>query len=82
MKKKKGFSERPKRRVIEDMLYGGKIVAKTSLHSRRVIAFGTDVEKVSAEAKEKGVKDPIIYRMPKLGEKIIGPLIIRERRGK
>ena len=54
--------------IIKDgRKYGGKYVATRSFKDNRVVCFGSDPKKVFDEAKEKGVREPVIFFVPKEG---------------
>jgi len=47
--------------------YGGMYVATKSFKNKRVVASGTDIVKVHKEAQEKGIKEPVVFYVPKKG---------------
>ncbi len=47
--------------------YGGKYVATKSFKDRKVVSYGSEPGKVFNEAKEKGVKEPVVFYVPKKG---------------
>ena len=47
--------------------YGGKYVATKSFKDRKVVSYGSEPVKVFNEAKEKGVKEPVVFYVPKKG---------------
>ena len=47
--------------------YGGKYVATKSFKDRKVVSYGSEPDKVFNEAKEKGVKEPVVFYVPKKG---------------
>ena len=47
--------------------YGSKYVATKSFKDRKVVSYGSEPSKVFNEAKEKGVKDPVVFYVPKKG---------------
>lgn len=47
--------------------YGGQYVATKSFKDRKVVTHGSDPGKVFNEAKEKGVKAPVVFYVPKKG---------------
>lgn len=47
--------------------YGGNYVATRSFKDTKVVCFGANPKKVYDEAKGKGVKDPVIFFVPKAG---------------
>ena len=52
--------------LLEDRKrYGGQYVAKRSFKQRRIISAGKNPSRVYADAKKKGVKDPVIFYVPK-----------------
>jgi len=44
--------------------YSGKYVAKRSFQDLVVVSSGADPQEVVKEAKEKGVKDPVVFYVP------------------
>ena len=58
----------PTKTLIKDgEKYGGKYVATRSFKDTKVISFGADPVKVYDEAKEKGVRDSVVFFVPKAG---------------
>ena len=58
----------PTKTLIKDgEKYGGNYVATRSFKDTKVVCFGTNPKKVFDEAKEKGVKDPVVFFVPKKG---------------
>jgi len=51
----------------DDKRYDGKYVAIRSFRDKRVISSGTDISRVINKARKKGVKDPIVFFVPKKG---------------
>jgi hypothetical protein len=47
--------------------FGGKYVAKKSFSDVEVISAADTPQAVHAEAKEKGIDDPVIFFVPKEG---------------
>lgn len=47
--------------------YGGQFVALRSFQNKKVVSFGADPAVVCAKAQKKGVKDPVIFYVPKKG---------------
>lgn len=47
--------------------YGGNYVATRSFKDTKVICFGASPKKVFDEAMKKGVKEPVIFFVPKAG---------------
>ncbi|MBU2623723.1 MAG: hypothetical protein KKD92_15550 [Proteobacteria bacterium] len=47
--------------------YGGQYVATRSFKDRKVVSYGREPSKVFNEAKEKGVKEPVVFYVPKKG---------------
>ncbi|MEI9475192.1 MAG: DUF5678 domain-containing protein [Deltaproteobacteria bacterium] len=47
--------------------YGGKYVATRSFKNRSVVCAGTDPIKVVAEAKKRGVQEPVLIYIPEKG---------------
>jgi hypothetical protein len=47
--------------------YGGQYVAKKSFRDKKVVTHGSDPGKVFNDAKKKGVKEPVIFYVPKKG---------------
>ena len=47
--------------------YGGRFVALRSFQNKKVVSSGTDPAEVCAKARKKGVKDPVIFYVPKKG---------------
>lgn len=47
--------------------YNGQYVATRSFKERKVISHGGDPSKVFNEAREKGVKEPVVFYVPKKG---------------
>lgn len=50
--------------VKDSEKFGGKFVATRSFENKKVLSHGTDPAKVFNEAKEKGVKDPVVFYVP------------------
>ena len=44
--------------------YGGQYVATSSFTDKEVISHGSDPIDVFNEAKEKGVKEPVVFYVP------------------
>jgi hypothetical protein len=44
--------------------YGGQYVAIKSFTDKNVVSHGNDPVKVSNEAKEKGIDEPVIFYVP------------------
>ena len=47
--------------------YGGQYVATKSFKDKKVVSHGSDPSKVFNEAREKGVKEPVVFYVPKKG---------------
>ena len=47
--------------------YDGKYVAIRSFRDKKIISSGTNISKVINKARKKGVKDPIVFFVPKEG---------------
>lgn len=47
--------------------YGGQYVATKSFKDRAVVTYGIDPSKVFNDAKDKGVKSPVVFYVPKKG---------------
>jgi len=47
--------------------YNGQYVATKSFKDRKVVSHGSDPSKVFNEAREKGVKEPVVFYVPKKG---------------
>ncbi|MBI5198005.1 MAG: hypothetical protein HZA19_05280 [Nitrospirae bacterium] len=47
--------------------YGGKYIATRSFKDKTVVTSGKDAAKVYEAAKKKGVKDPVVFFVPKKG---------------
>jgi len=47
--------------------YHGQYVATKSFKDNKVVSYGSDPSKVFNEAKEKGVKAPVVFYIPKEG---------------
>ena len=47
--------------------YGGQYVATKSFKDREVVTYGIDPGKVFNDAKDKGVKSPVVFYVPKKG---------------
>ncbi len=47
-----------------DLLEGIPPGAWVAVYQYRVVAFGADMQKVLAEAREKGVTDPLMLKVP------------------
>lgn len=47
--------------------YGGQYVATRSFKDRKVVTHGSDPSKVFNDAREKGVKAPVVFYVPKKG---------------
>lgn len=45
--------------------YGGQYVATKSFKDRDVIAHGKDPIRVTSDAKKGGIKDPVVFYVPK-----------------
>jgi hypothetical protein len=50
--------------VKDSEKFGGKFVATRSFKNKKVVSHGTDPTKVFNEAKEKGVRDPVVFYVP------------------
>ncbi|MEW6354974.1 MAG: DUF5678 domain-containing protein [Planctomycetota bacterium] len=47
--------------------YAGQYVATRSFQDRKVVSHGSDPSKVFDEARRKGVKEPVVFYVPKKG---------------
>jgi len=47
--------------------YGGQYVATKSFKDRKVVSHGSDPSRVLNEAKGKGIKEPVVFYVPKKG---------------
>ena len=47
--------------------YRGQYVATKSFKDRAVVTYGIDPSKVFNDAKDKGVKSPVVFYVPKKG---------------
>ena len=47
--------------------YGGQYVATRSFEDKKVVSHGSEPGKVFYEAKKKGVKEPVVFYVPKKG---------------
>lgn len=47
--------------------YGGQYVATKSFKDRKVVTYGIDPSQVFNEAKDKGIKFPVVFYVPKKG---------------
>ncbi len=47
--------------------YCGQYVATRSFKDRKVVSYGSEPSKVFNEAKKKGVKEPVVFYVPKKG---------------
>jgi len=47
--------------------YGGQYVATKSFKDKKVVSHGSDPSKVFNDAKEKGIKAPVVFYVPKKG---------------
>lgn len=45
--------------------YGGKYVATKSFRDNEVVCFGADPKRVYDAAVKKGIKDPVVFFVPK-----------------
>ena len=53
--------------VANSERYSGNYVAKRSFKDKRVVSFGPDPVQVYEEAKQKGVRDPVVFFLPEKG---------------
>ncbi|ODS33191.1 MAG: hypothetical protein SCARUB_01669 [Candidatus Scalindua rubra] len=51
--------------IKESEKYGGQYVATRSFVDKDVVSHGNDPVKVFNEAKDKGVKEPVVFYVPK-----------------
>lgn len=47
--------------------YSGQYVATKSFKNRMVVSHGSDLTKVFNEAKDKRIKEPVVFYVPKKG---------------
>ena len=47
--------------------YGGQYVAIRSFEDKKVVSHGSEPSKVFNAAKKKGVKEPVVFYIPKKG---------------
>ncbi|MEW6184767.1 MAG: DUF5678 domain-containing protein [Thermodesulfobacteriota bacterium] len=47
--------------------YGGQYVATRSFEDKKVISHGSEPSQVFNEARKKGVKEPVVFYVPKKG---------------
>ena len=57
----------PQTLVKNSKKYGGQYVATRSFTDRNVVASGPDLVAVHKEALKKGVKEPVVFYIPKKG---------------
>ncbi len=50
--------------VKDSETYSGQFVATKSFVDKEVICYGNDPVKVSAQAKQKGIDDPVVFYIP------------------
>ncbi len=50
--------------INDSETYSGQYVATKSFVDKEVICHGDDPVKVSTEAKEKGIDDPVVFYIP------------------
>jgi hypothetical protein len=59
--------------IVENVLikdsekYHGQYVATRSFKDKKVVSFGSDLNKVFNEAKEKGIETPVVFYIPQKG---------------
>jgi hypothetical protein len=53
---------------LSDILKGVPAGAWVALSQYRVVAYGADMQQVLAEARKKGVRDPLIVKAPERQE--------------
>ena len=53
---------------LSDILKGIPAGAWVAVEHYRVVAYGADMQKVLAEARAKGVRDPLIVKVPERQE--------------
>jgi hypothetical protein len=47
--------------------YGGQYVATRSFEDKKVVSHGSEASQVFNEARRKGVKEPVVFYVPKKG---------------
>ena len=57
----------PQALVKNSKKYGGKYVATKSFTDKNVVISGDSIAKVYKEAENKGIKDPVVFYIPKKG---------------
>ena len=57
----------PQALVRNSKKYGGQYVATKSFTDKNVITSGTNFDRVYEKAQKKGIKDPVVFYVPKKG---------------
>lgn len=53
--------------ITDGEKYSGQYVATRSFKDRKVVTYGSNPSKVFNKARKKGVKEPVVFFVPKKG---------------